>query len=156
MTEEYRPQREKGGLALHLELPEELSIIESNPTRVRQAASNLVSNAIKYTPSGGPVWVRVMGECDVLQGEEHGWVRVDVQDSGPGIPLDQQKLLFEEFTRLNPGENKGAGIGLAVSQKITGALGGRISVESTPGEGSTFTLRLPLRRVGERRTRSRE
>ncbi len=156
MTEEYRAQATQAGLELHLELPDELSIIESDPARIRQAVSNLVSNAIKYTPAGGQVSVSVREDRGASEGERHGWIRVVVQDTGPGIAREQQALLFQEFTRLDPGDRKGAGIGLAISQKITRALGGRISVESREGEGSTFTLSLPLRRVGERRDAERE
>jgi PAS domain S-box-containing protein len=155
MTEEYRAQATQAGLELHLELPDELSIIESDPTRVRQVVSNLVSNAIKYTPAGGRVRVRVVEEPTMGDGAEHGWIHVQVKDTGPGIPRDQQALLFQEFTRLDPREQKGAGIGLAISQKITLALGGRIAVCSVEGEGSTFTLSIPLRRVGERRDSER-
>jgi len=155
MTEEYRAQAEKAGLTLDLEVPDELSIIESDPTRIRQAVSNLVSNAIKYTPGGGRVYVCVTEDETPSRGREHGWVRVDIQDTGPGIDPEQQKLLFQEFTRLDPGEKKGAGIGLAISQKIIRALDGEITVQSEPGQGSTFTLWLPLRRVGERRGEQR-
>jgi PAS domain S-box-containing protein len=155
MTEEYRAQAVQAGLELHLDVPDELSIIESDPTRVRQVVSNLVSNAIKYTPAGGEVRVRVSEAPAPPAEAEHGWTRVDVQDTGPGIPPEQQALLFEEFTRLDPDRQKGAGIGLAISQKVARALGGRISVESSGGPGSTFTLWLPLRRVGERRERDR-
>jgi PAS domain S-box-containing protein len=155
MTEEYRAQASQAGLELHLELPDELSIIESDPARIRQAVSNLVSNAIKYTPAGGHVRVCVQEDTGASDGERHGWIRVVVQDTGPGIAQEQQALLFQEFTRLDPGDRNGAGIGLAISQKITRALGGSISVESRQGEGSTFTLSLPLRRVGERRDEER-
>jgi PAS domain S-box-containing protein len=156
MTEEYRAQATQAGLELHLELPDELSIVESDPARVRQVVSNLVSNAIKYTPAGGHVHVRVVEDPPSSDsGEEAGWIHVEIEDTGPGIPRDKQALLFQEFTRLDPGEQKGAGIGLAISQKITRALGGSIAVRSVDGEGSTFTLSLPLHRVGERRDRER-
>lgn len=155
MTEEYRAQAEKAGLTLSLDVPDELSTIESDPTRIRQAVSNLVSNAIKYTPPGGRVRVSVTEDQTPSRGRDHGWVCVDIQDTGPGIAPEQQKLLFQEFTRLDPGEKKGAGIGLAISQKIIRALDGEITVQSESGKGSTITLWLPLRRVGERRGEQR-
>jgi len=64
-------------------------------------------------------------------------------DNGPGIPAEKQSLLFTEFTRFDPDAAEGAGIGLAISQRIAQALGGEITVESNPGHGSTFALHLP-------------
>jgi signal transduction histidine kinase len=151
MTEEYRAQAEQAGLSMELEVPDELSIIESDPTRVRQVVSNLVSNAIKYNQEGGRVLVRVVEEEASDAAGSHGWVRVEIEDTGPGIPAEKQQLLFQEFSRIDPGDKKGAGIGLAMVQKVAQALDGRITLNSEPGRGSTFMLRLPLRRVGERR-----
>ena len=71
-----------------------------------------------------------------------------VSDTGPGIPPDKRNLLFEEFTRLDPEASDGAGVGLAISRRIAMALGGDILLDSQVGEGSTFTLWLPLRRPG--------
>jgi signal transduction histidine kinase len=68
---------------------------------------------------------------------------VDVADTGPGIPRDKQHLLFREFSRLEPGTKHGAGLGLAISQKLAHALGGEITLQSEEGQGSTFTLWLP-------------
>jgi signal transduction histidine kinase len=72
----------------------------------------------------------------------------EVSDTGRGIPPDKQRLLFLEFTRFDPGAAQGAGIGLAISQRIAQALGGAITVESEVGAGSTFALWLPLVPVG--------
>jgi signal transduction histidine kinase len=68
---------------------------------------------------------------------------VDVSDTGVGIPEEKRHLLFQEFSRLDPSSGPGAGLGLAISQKIARALGGEITLQSVVGEGSTFTLWLP-------------
>ena len=72
------------------------------------------------------------------------WALIEFADSGPGIPLHQQDFIFEEFSRLNA-DKPGAGLGLAISELLAQALGGRVSVESEQGRGSIFTLWLPLR-----------
>ena len=72
-------------------------------------------------------------------------IAVDVSDTGPGIPEGQRHLLFREFSRLDPEATHGAGLGLAISHRIAAALGGKITVDSDVGRGSTFTLWLPLR-----------
>jgi PAS domain S-box-containing protein len=147
LAEEYRAQAETKGLTLDLELPDDLPVIESDATRVRQILGNLFSNAVKYTDEGevrASVEVRSGGEARGKPGE---WITAEVMDTGPGIPREKQRLLFQEFTRLDPGEKKGAGVGLAISQRIAQALGGEITAESEAGAGSTFTLWLPCTRV---------
>ncbi len=113
--------------------------------------SNLLSNAVKYTDRGG-VTVRARVRSD---GEAPGpgrWVAVEVADTGPGIPEDQRRFLFQEFARVSAGAGRrGAGIGLAIGRRIARRLGGDITFETEPGRGSTFTLWLPLAaREGER------
>ena len=109
------------------------------------AASNLRSNAIKYTDSGS-VLVRATHRPEGPAGETGGWALVEVVDTGRGVPAHQQDVVFEEFSRLGAGDHPGAGLGLAISELLAQALGGHISVQSEPGRGSTFTLWLPLRR----------
>jgi signal transduction histidine kinase len=107
--------------------------------RVRQVLLNLVSNAIKYTPSSGRV---------VLTGEREGAeVAMRVRDNGPGISPEQQQRIFDAFVQVDRRLNQpqeGVGLGLAISRDLARAMGGDLDVESTPGEGSTFTLRLPF------------
>jgi Signal transduction histidine kinase len=135
LVEEYRPLAARKGLELLIEDGDNAVLAESDPLRVRQVMGNLVSNAVKYTPHG-----RV-----VVRAREHDPRRVviEVTDSGPGIPHDKRKLLFQEFVRLDPSAAPGAGVGLAISRRIALALRGDITVASTPGAGSTFTLWLP-------------
>lgn len=144
LVEEYRAQ----AIARHLELEFRCATtpppLSSDPPRIRQILGNLLSNAIKYTPEGRvvvAVEVREDGE-GIEPGE---WVAVDVTDTGPGLSEAQQRLLFREFTRLDPSAADGAGLGLAISQRITREMGGKITVASEVGRGSTFTLWLPVR-----------
>ena len=105
--------------------------------RLDQLLTNLVSNAIKYSPAGTEVHVSVRGGA--------GEARVCVSDHGVGLDPDQVKRLFQPFTRLYPGQEvRGVGLGLYISKAIVEAHGGRIWVESAPGQGSTFTVALPL------------
>ena len=137
--EQYRAQAEAKGLVLHIETRRDVPTIMSDPIRVRQVLGNLISNAVKYTATGH-VAVRV--------GDEHnpdapGRLSISVADTGLGIGKDKQRLLFQEFVRLDPTAGPGAGIGLAMSARIAEALGGTITVRSESGHGSVFVLWLP-------------
>jgi signal transduction histidine kinase len=145
-AEEYRAQAEAKGLSMTTEIPDELPLVESDAARIRQILGNLISNAVKYTRQGG-VTVGVEARAGEIAPGPGPWVAVEVSDTGPGIPEAQQQLLFQEFRRLGAtaGE-KGAGIGLTISERIARALGGEITVASELGRGSTFTLWLPLAR----------
>jgi signal transduction histidine kinase len=142
VADAFEPQARAKGLDLELKLPVESPLVDTDPTRLRQVVGNLVSNAIKYTPSGGHIAVNV--EKNTASSSDDEQILVVVSDDGPGIPEDKLQVLFMEFTRLDPNAAEGAGIGLAISQKIAEALGGEITVESKVGVGSTFALRLPL------------
>jgi two-component system OmpR family sensor kinase len=106
--------------------------------RILQVASILLDNAVKYTPEGGSVKVRVE--------EEDGSVALSVSDTGIGIAEDQLPLVFERFYRADPSRSEGGtGLGLSIARQIAESHGGQIRAESTPGTGSTFTLLLPKR-----------
>ena len=97
---------------------------------------NLLSNAVKFTPEGGQisVWLR----------EVQGELRICVEDTGKGIPTDRIEQVFEEFTQVGRDDaRRGSGLGLAISKKIIESHGGRIWVESAPGNGSRFSFTLP-------------
>jgi signal transduction histidine kinase len=114
-----------------------LSPIRGDRERLRQVLANLLENAIKYSPSGDAVEVRAQ--------QENGKVRISVGDHGPGIPHDQQRLIFEKFGRADiaGGSKPGTGLGLFIARSIAEAHGGTVDVRSSPNAGSTFTLTLP-------------
>jgi signal transduction histidine kinase len=112
--------------------------IDGDPVRLRQVLTNLIDNAVKYSPEGAPVEVRAEAV--------NGHVRVAVVDHGSGIAPRDQRLIFERFGRV-PGTSKpGTGLGLYIARAIAEAHGGELRVSSKLGEGSTFTLDLPSRR----------
>lgn len=143
LAAEYQAQAEAEGLQLGSEFPDPIPTITSDPRRVRQVLGNLLSNAIKYNRPGGHITLRAAPRIRDAHGSTP-CVAVDVQDSGTGIPEEKLHLLFREFSRLDPEAREGAGLGLAISQRIARALGGEITVQSTVHVGSTFTLWLPL------------
>lgn len=128
------------GRTVEVETPPEPVWAAVDKERIGQVIANLLSNALKYSPSDRPVWVTV--------GVAHGQVRVAVRDTGPGIPADEQQHVFEQFHRvpgIEPhGDSGGLGLGLFISKAIVMEHGGDIGVESTPGVGSTFWFSLPL------------
>jgi PAS domain S-box-containing protein len=118
--------------------PESVPMVDADRDKVRQVLVNLVENAIKYSPDGGLIEVGV--------GKEAGGVRFSVRDQGLGIPSDEQGRIFEKFYRLDPAMTRGVGgtgLGLYICSELVERMGGRIWVESTPGEGSTFFFDLP-------------
>jgi signal transduction histidine kinase len=121
------------------DVPEALPPIRGDAERLRQVLTNLIDNAVKYSPAGDEVAVRAR--------RENGRVLIEVVDHGPGIPYDQQRLIFEKFGRADVagGSKPGTGLGLFIARSIAEAHGGTLDVRSGPTSGSTFTLSLPLR-----------
>jgi two-component system, OmpR family, phosphate regulon sensor histidine kinase PhoR len=128
-------------LNLNLNLPVDIPPIRGNPIRLRQMVDNLVGNAIKYTPEGGDISIEME-----MQGEQ---VILRITDSGPGIPPADQPHIFEKFYRASnvPKGVGGSGLGLAIVKSIVDSHQGRIWVESLLGQGSTFTVVLPLSQI---------
>lgn len=141
VTEDFRGQFDAAGLALEVDAKSPLRI-NSDPTRVRQVLSNLVSNAVKYTRTGHAM-VKAVRQRDDGAPHKGEWVAITVIDTGPGIPKEKQQTIFQEFTRLDPKAPHGAGVGLAISRRIARLLGGDVTVDSEVGRGSKFTLWLP-------------
>jgi signal transduction histidine kinase len=121
---------------LELEVSEPLPSLRADPERLRQVVANLLDNAIKYSPHGGPVEVRAWAE--------NGHLSVAVRDHGPGVPTEHFKLIFEKFGRGGSGAKPGTGLGLFIARSIAEAHGGSVEVESAPGGGARFLLKLPL------------
>ncbi|RKH54796.1 GAF domain-containing sensor histidine kinase [Corallococcus aberystwythensis] len=125
------------GHPVRFEASEELVLV-ADPDRVRQVLENLVANALKHSPPGTPVDLRL----EALARPEGPWVRVTVSDQGPGIPADLQPMLFERFVR-GPGST-GLGIGLYLARRIAEAHGGTLEVSSTSRTGTRFEVSLPV------------
>ncbi|HET9424179.1 MAG TPA: ATP-binding protein [Gemmatimonadaceae bacterium] len=130
-----RPLADEHGSALALKIDEEMRIV-TDPRRVRQILLNLLSNAIKFG-SGKPIDV-------TCAKREDGGVVIEVTDHGPGIPAQDLERIFQEFVQLGKTQlQDGTGLGLPISRRLAELLQGTLTVRSTPGEGSTFTLSLP-------------
>jgi PAS domain S-box-containing protein len=122
---------------IHVESEVATAVVDA--TRVKQILYNYLSNAIKFTPEDGKIDVRIASDGPVL-------FRIDVQDTGVGIPAEDLPKLFVEFQQLDTSAAKthqGTGLGLALTKRIAEAHGGRVTVRSTPGQGSTFSAILP-------------
>jgi len=135
---EAAEMRKPDEIDLRLVAPSRPRPLRCDPPRLRQVLVNLVENAIKYSPSGGRVEVRITDLADR--------VRVDVHDEGLGIPPSEQTRIFEKFYRLDADMTLGvggSGLGLYISREIVEQMGGSLSVRSRRGAGSTFTLTLP-------------
>jgi signal transduction histidine kinase len=148
-VEEHQAAARSAGLDLHVEPSTgPTRPILTDPGRVRQILGNLLSNAVKYTPRGGRVRVAISVRAGPHELGRAPAAAVAVEDTGPGIPPEAQARIFQEFTRIDSGGARGAGLGLAISQRLARLLGGIITVESAAGRGSTFTLWLPIREAG--------
>ncbi len=136
-----RPQAEAAGVTLRAPEPTAGLGVVADRTRLRQVLLNLLTNAIKYNRPGGHVLVELRQTPD--------GVALSVHDTGLGLPKDRMAELFQPFRRLGREETaiEGTGVGLAVSRRLAEAMGGRIEAHSVEGEGSTFTLHLPLARA---------
>ncbi len=130
-----KPMADQRGCALTLELHGPPCTMVTDPRRVRQILLNLVSNALKFG-AGKPVEVH-------YQPTEDGIVELTVVDHGPGIPEEDRTRIFEEFVQLGSGPAEGTGLGLPISRRLAQLLGGNITIASTPGDGSRFTVALP-------------
>jgi signal transduction histidine kinase len=131
------PQARASGLAYEYRRPSRSLVVRADRERLEQVVLNLLSNAVKFTPAGG----RVMLDCATRGGK----VVVRVRDTGRGIPAELQSTIFEPFTQVDGSYTRavgGAGLGLAISRELSRAMGAELTVESAPGRGSTFALRL--------------
>jgi Na+/proline symporter/nitrogen-specific signal transduction histidine kinase len=135
MQETYRER----GVTLELKMPEVVRPVFSDADRLTQVVLNLLSNAVKYAPDErGAVTVRLQESAEELV--------VEVQDNGPGIPLEQQAIVFEKFRQVEGDEHYrpgGTGLGLPISRQIVEHFGGRMWMRSVPGQGACFAFSLP-------------
>jgi len=138
MAESYRER----SIRLTLRLPEQLRTLRVDADRITQVVLNLLSNAVKYAPRGN-------GLVELSLSESKEGITVEVQDNGPGIPEDQQAMVFEKFRQVEGDEHYrpgGTGLGLPISRQIVAYLGGRMWLRSEAGQGACFGFFLPWRR----------
>jgi signal transduction histidine kinase len=128
------PLASEKGIQLDAAVEDALPVIRADAGRVMQVISNLVGNAIKFTPAGGRIVIRAEAEPE--------GVCFSVSDTGQGIPPEQLAHIFGEFWQANPADRRGIGLGLTIAKGIVDAHGGRIWVESRVGEGTTFHFAL--------------
>ncbi|MBD2461283.1 histidine kinase [Oscillatoria sp. FACHB-1407] len=137
----YQPLAQEKGVMVAYTIPEDLPAVSCSSAWLRQIVINLLHNGIKFTSQGGRVWVRAKQQGD--------YVQIEFQDTGVGIaPTDIPKI-FDRFYKARSGsgdESSGAGLGLSIVQQLLLRCGGSISVKSKPGEGSIFTVLLPVYR----------
>jgi two-component system phosphate regulon sensor histidine kinase PhoR len=129
-------------VALALDAPAELPAVVADPGQLRQVLSNLIENAVKYSPDGGTVTVALA--------PENRHVRFSINDSGLGVPPFEQRRIFEKFFRLDPGMTRGiggTGLGLYICRELVRRVDGRIWVESDGRSGSTFHVEIPQETV---------
>jgi signal transduction histidine kinase len=140
VAEMMRPLAAEKGIGLDEVVPDYLPAVRVDPERIAQVFSNLIGNAIKFTPQGGHISLRAerMGEK----------IRMSVADTGPGIPPEQLSEIFGRFWQANRSDSRGLGLGLSIARGIVEAHGERIGVESRVGEGTEFWFTVPIARDG--------
>jgi signal transduction histidine kinase len=147
-----RPMADRKNITLECRLEEAIPLLRQDPGKVRQILYNLLSNAIKFTPEGGRVTLRARSEGR--------FVVLEVEDTGIGIAEEDRERIFEKFRQAKvPGqgdnvlvrEHQGTGLGLSIVRELAKLLGGEIHLKSQLGQGSTFTVRIPLQLPGNRK-----
>lgn len=130
---------EQKGLSFRIDCPDGLPVLVTDPTRLRQVVANLLSNAVKFTDAG---------QVEIAVRHADGWFTIAVTDSGPGIAPEKQEIVFDKFRQADQSITRahgGTGLGLAVVKELLRLMGGDIRLESAPGQGSRFEVRLPSR-----------
>jgi CheY-like chemotaxis protein len=126
---------------IEIDMADDIGVMHSDATKLRQILLNLLSNAGKFTDHGH-ITIRARRESNTTD-----WIAISVTDTGIGISAEQLSRLFAEFTQADPSTTRkygGTGLGLALSRRLSHLLGGDITADSTVGQGATFTLRLPI------------
>jgi signal transduction histidine kinase len=139
-VEDVRPPAKQKGLKLDIELPEDLPQIQGSPSRLQQVVTNLLGNAVKFTKRG-TVSLKLKDEGEA--------VRLEVMDTGPGIPAVELPYIFDDFYKGRSADRRSAGLGLSIARRIVEAHSGKIWAESPcpeTGKGTKFTFTLPKKR----------
>ncbi|HDZ23978.1 MAG TPA: hybrid sensor histidine kinase/response regulator, partial [Desulfobacteraceae bacterium] len=132
------PRAKKQGITITSEF-HDLKPVQADPKNMEEVLNNLLTNAINYSPNGGTVAVRAAGLGEFME--------IEISDTGVGIPEEELPKIFDKFYRVKHPETRkviGTGLGLAIVKSVIEAHNGTIEVESTPGKGSTFRIRLPM------------
>lgn len=145
LMEQLSPLAQAKSQELIYLVPQPIGSVWADPDKVSQILTNLIENAIKYTPEGGTITI-------TLESDLPHWARISVKDTGPGIPSDAVPKLFDQFYRmphLHQNGPKGLGLGLSIVKQLVEMHGGTVFVQSEIGRGSVFQFTLPLRPVAE-------
>lgn len=144
LANDFLPIVARRGQTLTWDMPPSVPLVRADRQRLEQVVLNLLSNANKFTPQGGKIRLELRNEITKLV--------VKVKDNGPGIATEEQARIFTPYYRIEADRDRlaGLGLGLALSKQLVELHGGRIWVESTPGEGSTFAFSLPVAKPGEK------
>lgn len=147
LTDLFGPVARERAIRLEVDVPPGLTV-NADRDKIHQAMTNLVGNALKFTPAGGKVVLSAAASNAILDGRRTPHVRLSVSDTGPGIPPHDQQRIFDKFEQvrgIRSAHNgaKGTGLGLAIVKGLAEAQGGAVSVESVVGQGSRFSLHLP-------------
>jgi signal transduction histidine kinase len=135
-----RERAQRHNIDLHMDVDPGLGVATADERKLKQIVVNLLTNAVKFTPDGGSVFVTARRETDTLV--------ISVRDTGIGIAPDDHEAVFEEFRQVGrhyTNKQEGTGLGLTLTRRFVELHGGRIWVESEPGRGSTFTFTIPVR-----------
>jgi signal transduction histidine kinase len=168
----WSPRFQERGLALYFLANEKLPVFSFDSPKIQRVISNLLENASKFTPSGGTVWLhaepymweRRSATKPTVEKERRrqalsvpNAVKVSVSDTGPGIPPEYHLEVFDDFFRLPGSENKsdGMGLGLAIARRLVNGMGGKVWVESEPGNGCKFSFLVPLNPSSNTRQREK-
>lgn len=137
-----RSRWQEKGIEYARSSPPSTRAVQADPMRLHQILLNLLANAADHTPAGGRV------SMGYARDDARNQVRIEVRDTGRGIPADQLQRIFEPFVQIGradrPAHNRGSGLGLAISRQFALSMHGTLEAESAPGEGSVFCLTLPL------------
>ncbi|MGC1781388.1 MAG: HAMP domain-containing sensor histidine kinase [Acidobacteriaceae bacterium] len=150
-----RPLIEAAGVSVDVNIPSDVPLVLASPSILQQCLQNLVSNAVKYGSDGG----RIILEVSTPREDGDDRLRIRVQDFGAGISPEELSHIYEPFYRASSARDsqiRGTGLGLSLTRKMIEGMGGRITVESSPGKGSAFTLHIPIAPTGAATGRAQE
>ena len=134
----FRPQADSSEVTLRVLPPEDAPLVSLDARRMRQVFSNLIANALRYTPRGG--WIEV--DFHVLKEKEDLLAEITLRDSGAGIPPEDLPRVFDRFYKTR--DSGGMGLGLAIAKKLVEAHSGTIEAQSAAGEGTCMRILLPV------------